>query len=369
MATSRLFFNQLLHSPALVASMSAVGGAVAQSAGRLSTVQRYQGGSALLTPGGAYTSIQERYYKVQVTSSTDGSFGGSRFQWSDTDGATWNEQNVTPQVGVPKLLSHGISITFTAGGVLPEFFPGDTWWFKVEFPHGLWAALDSSRNTEWRSGVIPAGGAISWNIDMGVPIQPNASYLMDHNFPGSFSVLWTAKNTGFDDPPSFVHAWTLRPGRMLELMTVPSAYRYWRLILTNTSGASTGYVRISELYLGFYQAFTKNFLVNFGRPQRRLAAVGQHLRYGVGPGVLWGDDLTIEYARIPPTDKAILDGLWGYTNQYWRGAQVPFAFMPLDSDPTWWSLYHWANDAEWTHGPSYRYSVPIQFEEVVRTRP
>jgi hypothetical protein len=368
MATSRLLFFQTLYSPSLVVNMQTNGAAVAQSPAILSPVLRYQGGSALLTPGGAYTSIQERYYRVQVTSTTNGSFGGTRYRWSDTDGATWNEQGVTPQPGAPKLLNHGISITFTAGGILPEFVLGDTWWFKVVYPFGLWASLDGSRNTEWRSGVVHNGGTLSWDMDFGVPARPTALYLMDHNFPTLSQILLTASNAGFGGTPSFVHQAPWSSGQILSFFTPPASYRYWRLLLSNFSGVSWPYFRVSEVFLGNWHAFSKNFLVEFSRPQRRLAAVGQNLRYGVGPGSLSGDDLEVTWSRMPAVDQVLLEELWAYTNRPDIGVQRPFAFMPYDGDPGWWHLFHWVNDHERQFGPSFRYSNAMSLQEVVRSR-
>lgn len=66
------------------------------------------GGLDDMTTGGTYTGTSDKNYRVEIqTAGTP-----DKFRWSDTDGATWNAENIDI-VLTPITLNEGVQITFT----------------------------------------------------------------------------------------------------------------------------------------------------------------------------------------------------------------------------------------------------------------
>jgi len=76
-----------------------------------------------LTTGGAYTGSNDKTYKIEIQSAGT----PDKFRWSDTDGATWNVENLDITVGAITL-NNGVQITFanTTGHTAANY-----WRFQV----------------------------------------------------------------------------------------------------------------------------------------------------------------------------------------------------------------------------------------------
>ncbi|HXH11147.1 MAG TPA: hypothetical protein VNP04_15470 [Alphaproteobacteria bacterium] len=369
MPSSRFFFQNFISDIAGQLSFVTSGGSPNAPATVLGP-QAVKNGFAVMGVGGTYNSFIERTYRVEVHSTTDGTFAGSRIRWSDTGGVTWNQQNITPQNGVAIPLSFNVTLTFTDTGVAPQFVLGDAWIFTVILRYGPHRALDGSRDTEWRSGTVADGGFVAWQLDFGSPVLPKA-VIADglSTIPLRYQILGNL--SGFTDPADFFLELNNVQTRLLQLITPAQPMRYWRFVITNTFGIQLDYVHIAELYIGGEVLMTDYFTDGFRRSQFPiLSEDANQLMRGPGPVSFAADRLEVSYDFLPQaTDIATLQSLWTYTQDTANGVKRPFWVMPRDDQVGDWNLYQWLGGFVRDHQVQDRFRAPIVFHEVVRTRP
>lgn len=369
MPSSRFFFNNFITNISSQLSFATSGGSAVADATVLGP-QAVKSGFATMAVGGTYNSFLERTYRVEVHSTTDGTFAGTRIRWSDTGGVTWNQQNITPQNGVAIPLSFNVTVTFTDTGVTPQFVLGDAWIFTVILRYGPHRAIDGSRDTEWRSGTVANGGFVGWQLDFGSPVLPKA-VIADglSTLPLRYEIIGNL--SGFVDPGDFYLELLNVQTRLLQLIAPAQAMRYWRFVITNTSGIQIDYVPIAELYIGGETVMSKTFRIGFTRRSSALRPdVPDLLSRGPGPVSFEADEWNVEYRHITASgDLAKLQALRAYAHDTTNGVKRPFFFLPRDDIPTDWGLYHWVGDFARPHQFEEKFHAPIVFHEVVRTRP
>lgn len=368
MASSRILFGNFFTDVPVAGTIFASGGAVAQSNAQVSGPQPFKQGFASLVAGGTYNDIIEVLYWVECT--TGGSFAAARYRWTDNFQGTatvWNASDLTPLNGTPVALNRGVTITFTqVGSFTPQFVVGDTWLFQVVLKYGYPKAFDAIRDTEWRSGTMPAGSTIEWHADFGSAVLPTAFALLDHNIPSNATITLKIKSTGFTDPPDVTIPITWNPNRLVALLST-SARRYWRVCVT-LGATSLPYLRWSEIFLGSSLVFDRTFDIGFSRARRRVGPISvETLRRGPGPRLLEGHVLNLTYASMSTPDRARMNQLWEWTHDATHNIQRPFIVLLLDSQLDDFSLYQWTNDYEGNHRFLERYDTPVEWQEVVRS--
>jgi hypothetical protein len=367
-----LYYQNLL-TPANFSAFNVAGGAVAMEAvpaSQANKVYPYNAGNATFALSGTFTGVRPLNCVVQVTSSTDGTFPNTRYRWSDTDGTTWNVENLTPVSGTPVALSNGISLTFTASSLAPEFVVGDEWDWRELRPNGIVYALDGSRNTEYHSGSLPAGSTLRIGFDLGTAAQPQAFFLQDHNLPSNATtMLFAHASSLFTETGGFSHAVTWRAGRLAEFIT-SSAFRYWWLRIVMGASSLTSF-HMSEM--GVFTGFTldKPPIVGFSVPDQFLSGLdvngalvngpGPQMRTAKRPQYTW--DLVKQDAN---SDGGRLDAAFAYATQHASYQQRPFYYVPLDSDLNTVNFYSWAGDLERQHRFLERYDYSVNWIEVIR---
>jgi hypothetical protein len=368
MATSRIFYGNYLTDLNPTISLFASGGAVAQSNATITAPIPYKTGWATMTTAGAYTDLVPRVYRVEIHVS--GAFGTALWRWSDAGGVApivWNAQNLTTVSGVHVPLNHGVQVRFDQVGTgTPQFELGDTWLFLGTLKHGVEQAVDDRRDTEWRTGALPAGSAVEYRVDFGFAVSPTAFILMDQNLPSTATIALKSKSTDFTDPPDVTIPVAWNADRLLALLST-TARRYWRVCIT-LGATALPYMRWSEIFLGPSVVFDRNFVHGYTREQRRVGAVSvETLQRGPGPLLLTGDHLQLTYASMSAADRARLRTVWEWQHDRVHQVQRPFYVLPLDSHLSDFSLYSWVNDYVEDHQFNELSDSPVEWAEQIRS--
>lgn len=371
MVTSRLFYENYLNSITQLSAITVTGGAVAQSPAQISGIQvtRQGSSSATLQVSGTYTSAQERHYRVHIHVPGTGAFGSAQWRWSDTGGVTWNASNLTTVNGGAFIsLSHGITVRFLGGPTTPQFVNGDQWDVRVVLEYGPSKAADLSRETEYRSGTVPANSSIEWRLDLGSAVAPTVFALLDENVPANGTVTLLADDAGFTNTD---YSNVIAPGtegRRMELIT-PGAFRYWRVRFSFISAPTLGYLRVSEIFLGSVQTFARQFLRDGFRDSQRVLGTQDldTLVRGPSPFQLEGRYLALRYASIKAADLDILRHLRAWIRDRTVRTRRPFYFIPRDDQLSDFGLYHWANDFDLEPRFVDTFAASLELAEVIRT--
>jgi hypothetical protein len=364
---------QNLLTPTTFNGFQVAGGAVAIEtvpAGLAYALYDYSAGNATMTLSGTFTGVRPLDYVVQVTSSTDGTFPNTRWRWSDSDGVTWNQSNLTPVSGSLVVLSNGVSVTFTQSSLAPEFVTGDEWDWRALRPHGMLDALDGSRNTEYHSGTLPTSSTLRIGFDLGTSVQPQALFVQDHNLPANATTtLFAHASTLYTETGGFSQAVTYRSGRLAELVT-SAAFRYWWLRFVMSTSALTS-LRLSEVFLGTGTTFDEPPKFGFSMPDQFVGSldVNGTLVYGAGPQVRSAKRLQHTWQLTKQdanSDGGRLDAAFMYATQHSSYTQKPFYFLLSDADLNNVSFYSWSGDLDRRHRFLDRYDMAVSWTEVIR---
>jgi hypothetical protein len=372
MATSRIYYQNLLTATTFDRFV-VTGSAVAQTtipATQAYSLYHYNGGNVSFVVQGIYTGEVPRDYVVQVTNAPDDQFSTARYRWSDSDGVTWNEEDLTPLSATPKALSHGVEIIFTASSLAPEFIVGDEWDFRALRPYGILQALDGSRNSDYRSGDLPSSSSITCWWDLGTAQTPGFIGLMDHNIPSTgATITLLADGTSPAEPADASQAVTWRNGFLADLVTI-GPFRYWGLKVAMTSG-SLSFLRFSELFLGTGVTLSKPFNIGFTQDREPLTGV-ELIHAAIGPVMrvrtarrrvrTWSQvkmDATEDGGKL----DAVRDALEAHSSY----TEPPFWFIPLDNDLAATELNGWAGGLAESHRILDRYDYRVEMLERIRT--
>lgn len=374
MASSRLYYQNLCDQ-AHFGSFNTVGGAVAMYPPAFTPPYAYRSGAAVLTSTGAYTGVFERNYMVQVQSSTNGTFAGTRLRWSDTDDGNWNVQNIIPVSGTPISIGNGLNIIFTDSGITPQFVLNDTWRARALRPYGIAKALDGSRNTEYRSGTVPPGSTLRIGWDMGVARSAGFVAVDDHNLPSNASItLFTHATTLFTETGGTSQAVNWQPDRLAALVTTTATWRYWWLRFVCPTSPSLGYLRFSELFMGNGAVFSKAPDVGMGLPSEYLGGldVAQASTRGATPRLYTAEMPQRTWSlvkRDATEDGGKLDAAFTYaTTGSPLGMLAPFWFLPLDDNLAQTEYNSWVGSGlQRTHRFLDRWDYQTSWAQVIRT--
>jgi hypothetical protein len=368
--TSRVLYQNMLVDNSPTVSFAVSGGSVANQPAIISTPQAVKQGWATGTPGGTYTGIIDRLYRVEIHNQGSGAFGSAQWRWTDDASANpivWNASNLTTQNGVAVALNNGLSWTFAqAGTATPQFQLDDYWLFQVTLKYGYQKGLDGTRDHEFRSGTMPAVSTFELRAQFSSSVQPTAFALMDHNIPSNATVSLKAKAGAFTDPPTATIPVTWNSGRMMALLT-SAAFTHWRICVT-LGGTSLTYLRWSNIFLGATLTFLKQFSSGFRRGHQRLGAVDvETSRRGPGPYMPSAEVFSLPYHRLTSADQATMRTLWAWTNNEVNRLQRPFYVLLRDDVLSDFALCNWTNDMILNHTYLDRYDIEPEWSELVRS--
>lgn len=339
--------------------------------GQAYSAYSYRAGHATLTIGGTYTGTVPRDYIATVVSTTNGTFAGTLWKWSDDGGATYST-NLVPVSGVPVSLSHGVTLTWTASGSAPEIVAGDTLEWRQHRPHGLLNAFDGSRNTEYRSGALAATSTLRMGFNVGAGAAPGLLVVDDHNLPSDATVtLWGTNGTLYTEAGATSQAVTWRANRLVELITIGTR-QYWWLKIVMGATALSSYLRISELFLGTGVTFEKPPIEGFDDTEDFLASldVAETLTRGAGP-LIWTAGM-VQYtwpasARDGNADGGKLETVFAATTRHRSYRMKPFWFLLEDTQLADIKLYQWAGPLRRPHVSGAKRAYTASFCDVIRT--
>jgi hypothetical protein len=368
MPNPRLYYDNLL-TLSRFSAFQVAGGATAQQPASFQ-IAPYNGGTVLVTTGGAYTGVIERDYLIEVTSSTDGTFPNTRWRWSDSGGVVWNQENLIPISGTPVSMSFGLTITFTTSGPGPQFVTGDFWVGRALLPYGIGKALDGQRDTEYRSGTLPSGSTLSLGFDLGSAQTPQAFFAADANWPSNATMTWRAHATTlFQEPAAFTQAVTVRTSFQAELMT-GGAFRYWwlRIIL---GGTALTYLRLSELFLGQGTSLAQAPTIGYDEEEQFLTSIDfATLVRGTSPRRLTDTRPVRTWSLIKRDvsgDGGKLATALQYAARHPSFRTPPFWFIPWDADLNTVEYNVWETGIRWRHRFLERWDATVDWPAVLRT--
>jgi hypothetical protein len=326
---------------------------------------------------GTYTGNLDANYLIEITQATTGNFATARWRWSDVGGAPWNAENLTPVDGVWVTLNNGLDVrwvdtTATLGS--PQFVVGDYYLARALRPYGIVAALDGSRNSEYRSGDLPASSTLRIGFDMGTAVSPGLLVVDDHNLPSNATVTLRADaSTLFDASPDLNQAVTWRANRLVEFIT-GGPYRHWwlNIVMGATPLEDPDFLRISELFLG--AGVTFNNACRIGMTLNRqwlgtLDVAGRSTR-GSHPRLYAADmpERTWSLVKRDATeDGGRLDAAFAYAQTHASYTLPSFYFLSLDDVVTNVEMLSWAGDLQRSHVFGERWDYSVQWAEVLRT--
>lgn len=331
----------------------------------------YSAGNATFTLQGTYTGTMPKDYVVQITVGGN-TFADVRYRWSDTDGDTWNQENLIPVSGTPVTLSNGVQIVFTISTLDPEFVTGDEWDWRALRPYGISYALDGSRNTDYRSGTTPASSTIRIGFDLGTAQQPTFLALDDHNIPATgVTTLFAHATTLFTETGGFSQVCTWRANRINELIT-SGAFRYWWIRVVMPSSGMPAYLRLSGMFLGTGVTLVKQPLAGLTEHESFLGAldVPDTLSRGAGSQVHTAPRRQRTWPRIrrtPSADGGKLDAAFAYATTHPSYQMPPFFFIMSDTDLTTVEYNSWAGDLQRQHQFADLWSYSVDWISVIRT--
>jgi hypothetical protein len=374
---SRLFYANLL-SQSTFGGFNVAGGAVSMAPSGWSPFYKYKAGRVSIEDRGTYSGVFEADYLIEIHISSNGTFAGSRWRWSDTGGSVtvsnptgWNVENITPVSGTWVTLNNGLDIRFIDVGGTPQFVLGDAWYARALRPYGILKALDGSRNTDYRSGTTPANSTIRIGWDLGSSQQPAFLAIDDHNIPSSaITTLNAHATTLFTEPGGFTQVVTWRANRIAELVT-SGAFRYWWVKVVMPSSGQPAYLRFSQLFLGTGVTLAKQPLAGLADDESFLGSldVTDTLTGGPGPQVYTAPKRQRTWNRVRQTasaDGGKLDAAFTYATTHPSYQQQPFWFVMWDTDLSRVEFNNWVGNLQKRHIVADLWAYTVDWTGVIR---
>jgi hypothetical protein len=175
--------------------------------------------------------------------------------------------------------------------------------------------------------------------DLGSAQAVDVVALCDHNLTAAGTISIAGHTVDSWGAPSLSESITYQAGDVLRYLTTASrTYRYWRLSLTDTANGD-GYLRIGELFLGSYVAFSLGFAPEWNR-KSIAATYGPTGPLRAGRGV-WATAETIDllFRGMTTTDRAVALALFIGLYDPDVGTVTPCIFNLDSADPADVSLY------------------------------
>lgn len=325
-------------------------------------------GDAVIVISGDFTGQIDKEYVVEIDAVGTGAVGSSTYKWTDGSGG-WNATGVVTSAS-PTTLSEGVKIAFTSAGT-GDFVLADKWYFKGINLYNAGKMLDLNRDSRYRSASLESPNRIT--IDLGSAQEVSVAIIQDHNLSMTATITIDGDSadtfdSGIGGAPEFSESIGWTQPNIINYLTTPSIFRYWRISITDASNPD-GYIEISELFIGRYMELSRSYNIGpsiarkfLHTVQENVSGVRRYRYHNVRKS------LSYEFAYLLPADLDKLEAMYEELDSKEYGTMKPFWFNEDYAYPenTW--LVNADNlDTERETCVQERYNHQLDLEEVITT--